>query len=66
MYIKCPMTKLMKNYELFTYWWFQITISCINQDEKLTIVLVSGYILILKALKYCNNGSEYVFSGNTA
>ncbi len=23
MYTKCPMTKLMKNYQLFTFWWFE-------------------------------------------
>ncbi len=23
MYTKCPMTKLMKNYQFFTFWWFK-------------------------------------------
>ncbi len=23
MYTKCPMTKLVKNYQLFTFWWFK-------------------------------------------
>ncbi len=50
MYIKCPMTRLMKNYHLFTFWWL----------KSISPTLTNMSTSILRMYVYtCNTCTDY-------
>ncbi len=51
MYTKCPVTKLMKNYRLFSFWWFKslypaLTTHIIPVISKLLEMIVHDQLYI--------------------
>ncbi len=58
MYTKCIMTKLMKNYQLFRFWWFKSSVSI----RWLSHIAFAYYNIDFTINKYAISRSSFVHS----
>ncbi len=71
MFTKCPMTKLMKNYQLFTFWWLKSLYPALtNMSDNISTLLTHDTLVYLHGpcmnldktwdMKWFNHNNDFV------